>query len=174
MNLGKTALSVLGTIAPTVLTAVGGPFGALAATVLHGVLGTGGDDKAADATLAAASPDTLAKVKQAEIELKQHMADIGIQDEQLQFADIANARAREIAVRDWTPRVLAWGVVLATFGMEGALLLGAHYPTQVAGEVLGRILGTLDSATLLVLSYYFGSSAASRTKDETISSLAKQ
>lgn len=171
MNLGKTALSVLGTVAPTILTAIGGPFGALAAGILHAALGTSGDDKAADAALAGASQDTLLKVKQAELDLQQKLAELGVQEEQLKYGDIANARAREIAVKDWTPSVLAYGITIGFFGTLAFMLIYGK-PTT-GGDALLVMLGALGTAWAGIISYYFGSSAGSASKDATLSNIAK-
>ena len=70
-------------------------------------------------------------------------------------------------MKDWTPRILAAGVVCLTFCGEGWILTHG-YPSNVAGELVGRILGTLDSALMLVLAYYFGSSAGSDRKTEIL------
>jgi hypothetical protein len=44
-------------------------------------------------------------------------------------------------------------------------------PKGIDGVVLGRILGTLDSALMLVLGYYFGSSAGSAEKTAAINKI---
>jgi hypothetical protein len=173
MNFGQTAKQVLAAVAPLIGTALGGPFGGLAGTVLAKFLGSN-DPKAIEASITSGDPDILLKLKNADNEFKQHMADLGIQEEQLQVQDVESARAREMMVRDWTPRVLAVLVVLLTFGLEGSLLMGWHQPANVAGEVLGRILGTLDTATVIVLSYYFGSSVGARQSAQTLGEIAKQ
>jgi hypothetical protein len=48
-------------------------------------------------------------------------------------------------------------VVILTLGMEGAVMFG-HKP-DIDAVLLGRILGTLDAALLMVLSFYYGASA---------------
>lgn len=48
-------------------------------------------------------------------------------------------------------------VVFLTLGMEGAVMFG-HKP-DIDAVLLGRILGTLDAALLMVLSFYYGASA---------------
>lgn len=180
MDLIKQAGQALATFAPTIASALGGPLAGVAVSSLEKVFGV---DPAATAvskqaqieqSLQSATPDQIIALQKAEQDFKAQMKSLGVQEEQLQYQDTANARAREISVRDRTPAILAGAVVLMTFALEGSLLMGWHQPAQVSGEILGRILGTLDSATLLVLSYYFGSSAGARTKDDTINTLSKQ
>ena len=180
MNLGKTALSVLGTVAPTILTAIGGPFGALAAAALHAALGTSGDDKAADTCLAGATQDTLLKVKQAEIDFKAKIAEIGLQKEQLVYADVADARGMEVSTRDPTPARLAWLVIGGFLAISIVQLLGlmgwaeqiAKIPPQ-GWLLIGNISGYLAGEAKQAGAFYFGSSAGSQAKDQTIADIAK-
>jgi hypothetical protein len=51
-------------------------------------------------------------------------------------------------------------VVMLTLSMEGAIMFG-HKP-DIDAVLLGRILGTLDAALLMVLSFYYGASATSQ------------
>lgn len=171
MNFGQTALQVLRTVAPTLALAVGGPFGPLAAAAIHAALGTT-DQKSAEAALLNATPDQLLALKKADQDFQVRMKELGIEEEKLAFDDTANARARETAVKDWTPRIIAYLVILLVLVAEGSMFFVGQ-PKSMDGVVLGRILGTLDSALMLVLGYYFGSSAGSSNKDSTILSLSK-
>jgi hypothetical protein len=146
----------------------------LAATAISLALGTpAGDDKAAEAALLTATPDQLLALKKAENDFVVQMKTLEISEEKLSFDDVANARAREIAVKDNTPRIIAYIVILLVLIAEGSMFFVGQ-PKGMDGVVLGRILGTLDSALILVLGYYFGSSAGSASKDKTISDIAKE
>ena len=57
------------------------------------------------------------------------------------------------------PRILASLVVALVIAAEGSMLYFGQ-PKGVDGVVLGRILGTLDAALMLVLGYYFGASSS--------------
>lgn len=173
MTFGAQALQVLRTVAPTIALAVGGPFGPLAATAISAVLGTApGDSKAAEAALLTATPDQLLALKKAENDFTVQMKTLEIGEEKLSFDDTASARAREVAVKDSTPKIIAYLVIFLVLIAEGSMFFIGQ-PKSIDGVVLGRILGTLDSALMLVLGYYFGSSAGSAKKDSTISDLAK-
>lgn len=52
---------------------------------------------------------------------------------------------------------MAFVVVFMAAGAEGLLLFGGK--PNIDDILIGRILGTLDSALFLVLTFYFGSSA---------------
>jgi hypothetical protein len=166
MNFGQTAKSILATVAPLLGTAIGGPFGGLAGALLSKALGTT-DPKAMEAAITSTDPDILLKLKQADTDFQTQMKALQISEEKLSFDDTANARAREIAVKDWTPRIIAYLVILLVLVAEGSMFFVGQ-PKAMDGVVLGRILGTLDSALMLVLGYYFGSSAGSSNKDSTI------
>lgn len=173
MTFSAQALQVLRTVAPTIALAVGGPFGPLAATVLSKVLGTPpGDAKAAEASLLTATPDQLLALKKAEDDFQVQMRTLGIAEEKLAYDDTASARSREIAVKDNTPKIIAYLVITLVLVAEGSMFFVGQ-PKGIDGVVLGRILGTLDAALMLVLGYYYGSSAGSAKKDSTISDLAK-
>jgi hypothetical protein len=168
MSFGSKALQILRTVAPTVALAVGGPFGPLASAAISAALGTPkGDDKAAEAALLTATPDQLLALTKENDAFQVQMKQLGIDEAKLTFDDTANARAREIAVKDWTPRIIAYLVILLVLVAEGSMFFVGQ-PKAMDGVVLGRILGTLDSALMLVLGYYFGSSAGSSNKDSTI------
>ena len=114
----------------------------------------------------------LLALKQAEADLQKHMADLGVQEDQLAYADRDSARKREETVKDWTPAMLAWLVVGLTVAGEG-LMMFYGTPKTVDPIVLGRVLGTWDSALMLVLGYYFGSSAGSAAKTDAINAQMK-
>jgi hypothetical protein len=188
MNVLKSLGVAIGGIAPTLATMLGGPLAGTAVTALESALGlkTGaGSDAVTQVVQAGLTPDQIAAIRVAD---QKHAEVIGQQQIDLAklnaaheeaFAkidadDTANARARQVALRDWTPNIIGVLVVVVAMGLEGALALGFHKPTQVAGEVLGRILGTLDSATILVLSFWFGSSAGARRSTDALAEIAKQ
>ena len=75
-----------------------------------------------------------------------------------------------MTVQDWTPRLLAALIVGLYIGVQVFLLNGVVNITM--RELVLRSLGTLDAALALVLGYYFGSSASSARKSETIDKLA--
>jgi hypothetical protein len=174
ISFGAKALQILRTVAPTLAIGALGPFGPIAAAAIHLALGTDPTAPAsAEAALLNATPEQLQKLKDGDNAFKLQMKTLGVQEEQLAYADTASARAREIAVKDNTPKILAYLVITLVAVAEGSMLFFGQ-PKNIDGVVLGRILGTLDAALIMVLGYYFGSSAGSAKKDSTISDLAKE
>lgn len=176
MNLGDKAKQVLAAVAPILGTAIGGPFGAVAGTLVSKVLGTDPtDDKATETALLAATPDQLVALKKAEEDFQVQMKQLGISEEKLSFDDTASARAREVAVKDHTPAVLAYGITVGFFAVLGYMMVhGAPATNGGGGEAFLIILGSLGTAWAGVISYYFGSSAGSVQKDKTLADIAKQ
>jgi hypothetical protein len=168
MNFGQTAKSVLATVAPLLGTALGGPFGGLAGSLLSKALGTS-DPKAMEAAITSTDPDILLKLKAAENELQEHLKQLQIDEEKLTFDDTANARGREIAVHDKTPMLLAFGITLGFFGTLSFMLWNGK--PQVGGDALLVMLGSLGTAWAGVVSYYFGSSAGSAAKTDTLNKI---
>jgi hypothetical protein len=160
---------------------LGGPLGTMAASLVGNALGltktpaNNGDSISNAIALAFADPTQRAALLKAEQDFQVQMQQLGYQHseeiEQIAEKDRDSARNREIQVKDWTPRILAFIVVILCFGGEGFYFMHGS-PANASGELIGRILGTLDSALILVLSYYFGSSAGSDDKTKTLSAIA--
>lgn len=157
--------SIVGTVAPTIATALGGPLAGMATQAIsNAVLGKpDGTHEELGNALATATPEMLLKVKQSEQDFITHMEELGIKKEQLAASDRDSARQREIKTGDvWTPRTLGGLIILGWFAMQWFLL--THVIPAEMREIVLRGLGTLDLAVGLVLGYYFGSSSGSAAK----------
>jgi hypothetical protein len=64
------------------------------------------------------------------------------------------------------PPILSVLVVVAWVLVQFFLL--NHVIDSSMRELVARVLGTLDGALMLVLSYYFGSSSGSQAKDDLL------
>ena len=160
---------VLGSLAPTAATLLGGPFAGLAVKAIGDALGMSGA-KVEEVQQALANGnltgDQIVALKQAELDLKKHLADNGIKLEEVASADRDSARKREIEVKDWTPRVLAYAVTVGFFGTLSALMTGNVVGT--GHDVLLVMIGSLGTAWTGIISYYFGSSAGSAAKTDLL------
>jgi hypothetical protein len=162
-------------------TGVGAPVGAavagIGALVGHAL---GVDGNSPDAVLAAVQSDPAAAERllelqsNAKVQLQQILAQQAVaqaQEEtkrgQQAIDDRGSARNMAVQTKDiWTPRIVAAIVILGSFFGEGWALT---HVIPAGSEVLaGRVLGTLDSALLAVLYYYFGGSAGSDRKTELL------
>jgi len=160
------------TIAPTLGTALAGPLGGMAGLALAKVLGvpdeSAHDDTALAAAVQGATPDQLLALKKADNDFKLQMQELGFKDlealEAIAAGDRASARDRETKVGDWTPRLLAGGVTLGFFGLL-SFMLRREVPAG-STDVLNVMVGSLGTAWISIISYYFGSSASSARKTE--------
>ena len=120
------------------------------------------------------SPEQAAQLELKRTELEQaqalKLADLQQELSRMDAADRASARAREIAVRDSTPTILAYSV---TAGFFGVLLMLAFVEVPAGTkEVLYVMVGSLGTAWTGIMSYYYGSSSGSASKQATIDKLA--
>jgi len=169
--------SVVGAVAPTIGTALGGPLGGMAAQAVVSALGLKAEAKEADIAraVAAATPDQLLAIKQAEIEFAKRMRELDIDLERIAAGDRNSARQREVQTRDWMPRVLALliiaGFLATVFGVLSGHVEGLKDP--IMSTTVGTIIGFVSAKAEQVIAYYFGSSAGSRAKDATIAAGGK-
>lgn len=173
MNLLKDVPEWVAKIAPTVATALGGPLAGMAVTALAQALGVPESEVMPALQSSTLTGEQIAKIKVAEIELKQKESDNGFKFAELDVRDRESARAMQVANKSNTPEILSWIIVLATLGLEGYVLL-IGLPPGAPDLVIGRILGTLDAAFTTVLAFWLGSSVSNRIKDATIASQASK
>lgn len=157
MDLLKTFGPLVSSVAPTIATALGGPVAGMAVKALsNALLGhADGTEDEINAALANPTADQLAALKKIDADFKVQMKSLDIDLERIAASDRDSARNYAIMTHDLTPRVLAVIVVVA-WGCVQWFMLHNIIPTEMR-ELIARVLGTLDGALMLVLSYYFGS-----------------
>jgi len=146
-------LNLLKGFAPALATAVAGPLGGAAVSAIANRLGVG-DTVEEVAKAIAGDPAAAAKLQELELEYAK-----------LAAADRDSARKTEVALatsdqvpllnKSVTP-ILALIIVVA-WGFIQYHLLTNIVATEMR-EIVIRVLGTLDGALVMVLSYYFGAS----------------
>ena len=144
-------MSILEQIAPTIATALLGPAGGIAVTLVSKALGI--DEKDVQSTIESGklSADQLASIKQAEIELKAKAQELGLNFEKLATDDRKSARDMQISTKSFVPALLSILIVVAWALIQYFLL--THIIAQEMRELVARVLGTLDGALMLVLSF---------------------
>jgi hypothetical protein len=90
--------------------------------------------------------------------------------EKMSMDDVADARAREIAVKDWTPETLASAVTVGFFGLL-VFMLKWQVP-EANAAMLNIMLGVLGTGWVGIMNYYFGSSQGSKAKDAVINTMS--
>jgi hypothetical protein len=146
-------IGLLKGVAPALATAVAGPLGGAAVSAIASKLGVG---ETVEEVAKALTSDPAATAKLQELELE---------FAKVEAADRDSARKNEVALATSehapllnklvTP-ILALVVVVA-WGVIQYHLLNHVVHTEMR-EIVIRVLGTLDGALVMVLSYYFGAS----------------
>lgn len=153
MNL-KSLKNLVGAIAPTIGTALGGPLGGAAMQTISAVLGVEPEPKKIAAAMSQATPEQLAEIKKAEIAFETRMKELEVDVFELETKDIQHAR--EAHAGDWTPRVIALACVLF-FG--GYIFSVTFMPPEANSEaVINLVLGYLGGVVSAIVSFYFGAS----------------
>jgi hypothetical protein len=159
---------LLGQIAPSIATALGGPLAGVAVKTLSGALfghEDASEEQVSEAMLAA-SPEQLSAIKKIDADFKTRMKELDIDLERISAADRDSARKMQRETKDWTPKALAF---IITFGFFGALVYILIFGIPQTGtEVILMMLGSLSSSWTGVMQFYYGSSAGSKAKTDAL------
>jgi hypothetical protein len=161
--------AIISSVAPWIGTALGGPIGGMAVTAVSNALGLSDKTEAGiKQALSGVTPEQMLALKEADNSFSLQMQALGFQNQKdlakLNDDDRANARLREMTVKDRLPAILAIFVTLGFFGIL-AFMMNFVIPATNK-DVLNILLGSLGTAWISVVSYYFGSSAGSDKKTE--------
>ena len=146
-------ITMVSKFAPAIGTALGGPLGGMAVSALAERFGVEDEVEAVTKAIKA-DPEAALKLQQLEVEKFKAI-----------LADKDSARNREVAIAtsDKVPLInklisptLALVIVVAWVGIQFTLL-NTTVPQEMR-ELVARVLGTLDGALMVILSFYFGSS----------------
>jgi hypothetical protein len=155
----KNLKSILGLIAPTLGTALGGPLGGMAlkavSQVLTGKAGAVIDDL--EAAIADATPEQLGQIKKAEAEFKVQMKALDVDIAKINAEDRSNARASNKAAGSNVPAILAITTVGAFFSYIGFV---TFIPNDADIGLINVAIGWLGGSASAVISYYFGASVS--------------
>lgn len=164
----KTIGGLLGQIAPTIATAIGGPVAGMAVKALASALGLSQDASSDDVQTALmnATPEQLAAVKKIDADFKVQMKELDIDLERIAAGDRDSARNMQMQTNDWIPRAMAVMVTFGFFGILTWLLTKGVPPT--GSETLIYMLGALGTAWTGIVQFYFGSSAGSKAKTDAL------
>lgn len=151
-------------IAPTLATAIAGPFGAMAYGVVAKVMNISPEDAQQTIETGKLTAEQIASVQLAEIEIKARAQELGLDFAKLANDDRRSARDMQSTTRSMLPPVLA---ILVTLGFFG-ILIGMMTKAFVTSDALLLMLGSLGTAWTGVIGFYFGSSAGSQAKDDLL------
>lgn len=151
-------------VAPTLAGAIGGPLaGAAVEQVSKAIFGdeVANEEKLSEALLAA-SPEQIVALQKAERDFALALRKAQTEERRIDAADRADARARQVAMKDWAPSVLGV-LIIAGFFVVLAAMIARRLPVGAETE-FAIMLGALATMTAAVVNYFFGSSAGSKEK----------
>jgi hypothetical protein len=151
-------------IAPTLATAIGGPFGTMAYGLAATALGVSPEEAQKTIESGKLTSEQIASVQQAEIAIKARAQELGLDFAKLENEDRKSARDMQISTKSWIPAVLAIAVTIGFFG----ILVGMMTDTFKTSDALMLMLGSLGTAWTGIIGFYFGSSASSQNKDNLL------
>lgn len=164
---------LVGSVAPLLATALGGPLAGVATSAISGALLGHGDGTEQDiATVLATNkyPELFVKLKQADQVFAVKMKELDIDVEKLNIENTKDARSRQVEMvkagaRDYTQDILAYVAIVGFFAVLYALFVRT-LPEGLPRDAFLILLGTLTKIVSDLYNYYFGSSKGS--KDKTI------
>ena len=146
--------NIIGAVAPTLGTALGGPMGGMAANMIAEVLGVPNNPKSIEKAMAEATPEQMLELKKVEQDFEVKMKELEVDVFKLETEDIQDARGK--FSKDWTARIMG----MATLGgFLGYIFLITLQPPEANSEALvNLILGYLGGLASAIVSFYFGAS----------------
>lgn len=156
----------VGSVAPTLATALGSPIAGIATKAIAGALlgDENAPEKAIEQALASASPDTLLKLKEADHAFKAKMEELGVDLERIAAGDRDSARKMAIATTMLPQIVLASIFVIGFVAILYAVFTGNAAVDGNTKEIGNILLGILSAGIIQILNFFFGSSAGSLEK----------
>jgi hypothetical protein len=142
---------------------MGGPLAGMAVEAISKAIGVDPSEVQNTINSGKMTADQIASLQTAEIALKARAQEMGLDFEKLAVADRTSARQMQISTQSYVPPTLSIMIVVAWSAVQYFLLTHVIDPSM--RELIARVLGTLDGALMLVLSFYFGSSSGSQAKD---------
>tara|TARA_Y100000114_G_scaffold44258_1_gene39859 strand:- start:1731 stop:2198 length:468 start_codon:yes stop_codon:yes gene_type:complete len=151
MNFDKVK-GIVGSLAPTLGAALGGPVGGAAASMLADVLGCDPAPQKIERALAQATPEQLAEIKRAELQFETKMKELEVDIFALETADVQDARRKS----NWVTQAI--GLIMVLFFCGYVCLITLLPPEQNSMELTNLVMGYLGGLISAVISFHFGSS----------------
>lgn len=150
--------SIVGAVAPTLGTALGGPLGGAAVSAIAGALGCEPNERAVEKAVQTATPEQLAQIKKAELDFEARMKELDVDIFKLETQDKQDARKH--FAKDWTAKLIA--IVMVGFFCAYIAMITIMPPEQNSMELINLVLGYMGGLVSAVVSFYFGASQSSK------------
>ena len=146
--------NIVGAVAPTIGTALGGPMGNMAMGKIAEVLGVPNDQKYIQQALQNATPEQMLELKKAEQEFDVQMKELEVDVFKLETED--KQHARSMFSKDWTARIIGLCTIAGFLGY--IFLVTLQPPEQNSEALINLVLGYLGGLASAIISFYFGAS----------------
>jgi len=158
---------ILGSIAPTLATALGGPMAGTAVKFLSNkFLGTEeGTEQDIAQAISMASPEQLAELKKIDADFKVQMEKIGVDVFALEIEDRKDARSMA-KVNMWPQIILSVIFIGGYFAIVGLLVTGEIVVPAEQMQIVSILIGVLTAGVANIMQFWFGSSHGSKNKDK--------
>ena len=157
-------VSTLESLAPTVASAFLGPLGGIAVAAVGNLLGVSDatQDKIAQVIQSGQmTPEQVGKLKELELQYQNDEKERNFKYSELEFKDSQSARDMQISTHSTTPTVLSYLITAGFFSILSYMMSDKY----VSSEPLLVMLGSLGTAWVAVVNFWFGSSHGSQIKD---------
>lgn len=178
MGFGSALKSIVGKIAPTVGTALGGPVGGIASKFLADkLLGKPeATDQEIEDYILTATPEKMLELKKLDLEFASSMRKLDIDVYKLEVEDRRSARDL-FKVNMWPQIVLSAIFVigyflLLRFIMIGKVSIGSG--DEFLKGVVVTIIGVITAAVPQILNFWFGSSMGSKEKAKELTANSRK
>ena len=143
--------NVVGAVAPTLGTALGGPMGGMAANMISEVLGVPNNPRSIETAIQNATPEQMLQLKKVEKDFEIKMKELEVDIFALEAKEKENARG--YFSKDWTARIIG----IATIGgfLGYIFLVTLQPPEQNSEALINLVLGYLGGLASAIISFYF-------------------
>ena len=153
---------LVGSVAPVLGSALGGPFGGMAGKWLAGEMGV--EEQALEDTVINSNPDIMYKIKELDNKFKLEMKRLGLEEKQLHADDRDSARKLATSTTIW-PQVILSIIYDAAFCLICYSLFTQEISfSETQQTLVTYIMGILSAALIQVNNFWFGSSSGSKEK----------
>ena len=149
---------VVGAVAPTLGSALGGPMGGMAMNLIAEKLGVPNNPQSVEKAIENATPEQMIQLKKAEQAFDLQMKELDVDVFKMEVADGQDARKH--FSKDWTARIMGLSVIGGFLGY--IFLVTLQPPEQNSEALINLVLGYLGGLTSAVVSFYFGASNKSK------------
>lgn len=163
--------ALVGTVAPWIGTALGGPLGGAAVGAVADALGLSDKTEASiKAALSGVTPEQMLSLKNADQAFALKMQEIGFQNvvdlEGIAAADRKDARTMQSTSHSKMPAALAIAITFGYFGILIGMMTGTLHVSDT--QSLIYMLGSLNTAWTGAMAFWFGTTRESGRKTELL------